>query len=290
MDRLLVVEDEIPTLEVLRRYLELFGYEVIGSTTGVDAIQKAIEYQPRVIVLDIILPDMDGYAVCRRLRNDARTSQIPIIFLTQKDSRRDRLDGLELGADDYLTKPFDPEELRLRVHSVIERLGGPSLIDPHTSLPNLALIKERLPQLLGDPNIRFLDAQIMGLHEYGQKYGEIAAAQVTRGAAKIISDVLNEVDPQRAFIGQPREDHFLFATPFHAVEWVAREVKRRFQQRVLMYYDYSDQQRSAMLLGNHWLPLMSLRVMRVKTAALKALANAPDAFFRRGSPRSGSGF
>lgn len=290
MDRLLVVEDELPTLEVLRRYLELFGYEVIGSTTGMDAIQKAVEYQPRVIVLDIILPDMDGYAVCRRLRNDARTSQIPIIFLTQKDSRRDRLDGLELGADDYLTKPFDPEELRLRVHKIIERLGGPALIDPHTSLPNLALIKERLPQLLSDPDVRFLDVQIVGLNEYGQKYGAVAAAQVARGTAKIISDVLNQVDPQRAFIGQPREDHFLLATPLYAVEWVMREIKGRFQQRVLMYYDYSDQQRSAMLLDGRWLPLMSVKVIRVKTAALRALANAPDAFFRRGSPRSSSGF
>lgn len=289
MDRLLVVEDELPTLEVLRRYLELFGYEVIGSTTGMDAIQKAVEYQPRVIVLDIILPDMDGYAVCRRLRNDARTSQIPIIFLTQKDSRRDRLDGLELGADDYLTKPFDPEELRLRVHKIIERLGGPALIDPHTSLPNLALIKERLPQLLSDPDVRFLDVQIVGLNEYGQKYGAVAAAQVARGTAKIISDVLNQVDPQRAFIGQPREDHFLLATPLYAVEWVMREIKGRFQQRVLMYYDYSDQQRSAMLLDGRWLPLMSVKVIRVKTAALRALANAPDAFFRRGSPRSSSG-
>lgn len=290
MDRLLVVEDEAPTLDVLRRYLELFGYEVIGSTTGMDAIQKAVEYQPRVIVLDIMLPDMDGYAVCRRLRSDSRTNQIPIIFLTQKDSRRDRLDGLELGADDYLTKPFDPEELRLRVHNIIERFGGPTLIDPHTSLPNLALIKERLPQLLNDPDICFLDVQVLHLNEYREKYGAGAAAQVIRNAAKLISDLLNEVDPQRAFIGQPRDDHFLLATPLYAIEWVAREAVARFRDRIAMFYDYSDQRSGGMLLGTQLVPFMSFKVMRVKRSVLRALANAPDSIFRRGSLYSGGRF
>lgn len=277
MDRLLVVEDENITSDLLRRYFDLMGYEVINSTTGMDAIRKAIEYQPRVIILDIMLPDMDGYNVCRRLRSDGRTNQIPIIFLTQKDSRRDRLDGLELGADDYLTKPFDMEELRLKVHNIIERMGGTTLVDARTSLPNMALIKERLPQLLSDPNTCFIDVQILYLDDFARQYGPVAANQVIRSAAKIIGDVLHEVDPSRAFIGQPRDDHFLLATVCYGLEWVAREVMARFDRHVIKFYDYPDQRRGWMLMGDQIVPFMTFKVMRVKTSVLRALANSSGA-------------
>src|SRR6185503_1536552 len=91
---------------------------------------------PHLIVLDIMLPDMDGYAVCRELRTTTRTSHIPIIFLTQKDERADRIAGLELGADDYITKPFDIEELKLRVQNAINRAERESLTDPRSGLPS----------------------------------------------------------------------------------------------------------------------------------------------------------
>src|SRR5688572_24569164 len=116
MNKILVVEDEVITSDLLRRYFEMVGYEVVSALTGANAIKMADEVEPEVIILDIMLPDMDGYEICRQLRSEERTRRIPIIFLTQKDERRDRLDGLGLGADDYITKPFDVEELRLRVH------------------------------------------------------------------------------------------------------------------------------------------------------------------------------
>ncbi|MGF1506388.1 MAG: response regulator transcription factor, partial [Anaerolineae bacterium] len=171
MNKLLVVEDEVITSELLRRYFQIVGYEVINALNGSDGGRLAIEEQPVVIILDIMLPDIDGFEVAKKLRADDRTKQIPIIFLTQKDDRRDKLSGLSIGVDDYVTKPFDVEELRLRVHNIIDRFGGTPLVDARTSLPNTALIKERLPNLLDAPDAVFLDAQIVGLGPYGEQYG-----------------------------------------------------------------------------------------------------------------------
>jgi DNA-binding response OmpR family regulator len=94
---------------------------------GQEALDKTRCGMPHLIVLDIMLPDIDGYEVCRTLRTNTRTSHIPVIFLTQKDERSDRLQGLELGADDYITKPFDIEELKLRVQNAIARSERESL-------------------------------------------------------------------------------------------------------------------------------------------------------------------
>ena len=119
--RILVVEDDFDISNMLRIYFTSQGYDVAIAGRGGEALDRCRQQLPNVIVLDIMLPDIDGYEVCTRLRTNLRTSHIPIIFLTQKDERSDRIAGLELGADDYITKPFDIEELRLRVQGAIRR-------------------------------------------------------------------------------------------------------------------------------------------------------------------------
>ena len=110
-----------------RKAVEAQGYEVAVAGRGNDALDRTRKQLPSVIVLDIMLPDIDGYEVCTRLRKTTRTSHVPIIFLTQKDERSDRIAGLELGADDYIVKPFSPREVVARVRAVLRRaLPAPS--------------------------------------------------------------------------------------------------------------------------------------------------------------------
>ena len=108
--RLMIVEDDVDISNMLRIYFSSQGYDVVTALRGGDALEKTRQNMPHLIVLDIMLPDINGYEVCRQLRTTTRTSHIPVIFLTQKDERSDRLQGLELGADDYITKPFDIDE------------------------------------------------------------------------------------------------------------------------------------------------------------------------------------
>jgi DNA-binding response OmpR family regulator len=121
--RLLIVEDDFDISNMLRIYFDSQGYETIIATRGEEALEVCQRRLPNLVVLDIVLPDIDGYEVCRNLRGNLRTSHIPIIFLTQKDERSDQIAGLELGADDYITKPFSPRQLVARAQAVLRRAG-----------------------------------------------------------------------------------------------------------------------------------------------------------------------
>lgn len=275
MNKILVVEDETVTSDMLRRYFEIVGYEVLNAMTGADAIKKAEEEKPAIIILDINLPDIDGYEVCRRLRADTPTKAIPIIFLTRKDDRRDKLAGLELGADDFLTKPFDVEELRLRVHNIIQRMGGTPLVDARTSLPNTALIQERLPRLLADSESVFIDVEIGGLDGFTKRYGPVAANQSIRSTAKIIGDLLHEIDPVRSFIGHPADNHFLIGVPQSGAARIESDLAERFAKLAARFYDKADLDRGKLEVEGQTFPLMGLKLKRTSASDIPALLKPP---------------
>ena len=117
----LIVEDDINIAELLKIYLRKDGFETENAYDGGRAVTLAEEFKPDIILLDIMLPVMDGWAVCREVR---KKSQVPIIMLTAKGESMDKISGLEMGADDYVTKPFDPKELLARVRAVLRRTDG----------------------------------------------------------------------------------------------------------------------------------------------------------------------
>lgn len=119
--RVLVVDDEAAISDLVRAALSYEGYEVSQAATGMDAISQIESFRPQLVILDVMLPDVDGFEVVRRIRGQARL--VPVIFLTAKDATEDKVRGLTLGGDDYLTKPFSLEELLARVRSVLRRTG-----------------------------------------------------------------------------------------------------------------------------------------------------------------------
>jgi len=119
--RVLVVDDDRKTVELVKLYLDRDGYRVLSAYDGIEALRLAREGHPDLIVLDLMLPGMDGLEVCRTIRAE---SDVPIVMLTARTTDQDKLTGLELGADDYITKPFSPRELAARVRTVLRRLPG----------------------------------------------------------------------------------------------------------------------------------------------------------------------
>jgi len=118
--RILVVDDEIYMLHILEFSLGMEGMEVITASSGAEALQRVVEERPDLILLDVLMPDMDGYEVCRRLKEQPGTRSIPIVFLSAKDGRADREAGLRLGADAYITKPFSPQCLIDTIEELLE--------------------------------------------------------------------------------------------------------------------------------------------------------------------------
>jgi two-component system, OmpR family, response regulator MprA len=146
--RLLVVDDDRALRDVLRRALTLSGYEVMLATGGAEALSQVTTAVPDAIVLDIGLPDIDGLEVCRLLRREG--NRVPVLMLTARDAVSDRIDGLDAGADDYLVKPFDIDELKARLRALLRRAGGEGDADGGLSFAELKLDPARHGVVVSD--------------------------------------------------------------------------------------------------------------------------------------------
>jgi diguanylate cyclase (GGDEF)-like protein len=262
--RLLVVEDDIDIGNMLKIYFSGMDYEVDVATRGSDALEKTKQVLPHLIVLDIMLPDVDGYEVCRRLRTSTRTSHIPVIFLTQKDERSDKLQGLELGADDYITKPFDIEELKLRVQGAIRRAERESLTDPRSGLPAGRLIEEQLRRIIRETDWAMVDIRINYFDAFRDVYGFVAGDDVLRFSAMLIGEVVDENGATTDFIGHAGGDNFVIISSDNAANLIKQRLKERFAEEVLTHYNFIDRQQGYIVAetneGSVNVPFMTLSV------------------------------
>jgi DNA-binding response OmpR family regulator len=258
--RILVVEDDFDISNMLRIYFSGQGYDVQVAPRGGDALTLTRKQLPQLIVLDIMLPDMDGYAVCRELRQTTRTSHIPIIFLTQKDERSDKIAGLELGADDYITKPFDIEELKLRVKNAIDRVDREKSMDPRSNLPSSKLIEEQLRELMRTPETwTYMDLKINNFESFQEVYGFVASTEVLRFMALLIGEVVDELGTPDDFVGHAGNDNFVIITYSTKAQGVQDKLVQRFDEEVKQHYSFIDRERGHIVLENgQEKPLMTL--------------------------------
>ncbi len=242
--RILVVEDDNDISNMLKIYFGAQGYDVNVAARGVDALDRTRKQLPNVIVLDIMLPDIDGYEVCTRLRRTLRTSHVPIIFLTQKDDRSDRIAGLEMGADDYITKPFDIEELRLRVQGAMRRAERESLTNPTTGLPSGKLIEEQLRGLMRRKGWGLLYVGLQNIEGFNDVYGFVAGDEVLRFTALMLGEADDRFGGSDDFIGHIGGDDFILITSEDKAVAVADAVVKRFAQDIGSHYSFKDRDRS----------------------------------------------
>lgn len=263
--RILIVEDDFDISNMLRIYFSAQGYDVEIAPRGSDALEKTRHGMPHLIVLDIMLPDIDGYEVCRTLRTNTRTSHIPVIFLTQKDERGDKLQGLELGADDYITKPFDIEELKLRVQNAIMRAERENLRDPRSGLPSGRLIEEQLRRIIRQDGWAFMDVRINHFGPFKEVYGFVAGDDVLRFTAMLMGEVVDELGTPDDFIGHAGGDNFIIITTEEKAPAVRERLKTRFAEEVQTQYNFIDREQGFIMASDEsgnlvQMPLMTLAI------------------------------
>jgi PleD family two-component response regulator len=241
--RILIVEDDPDIGNLLSTYFDQAGFETSLAARGHDALRLTQHFMPQLIILDIMLPDIDGYEVCRLLRGSSRTAHIPILFLTQRDEHRDRIAGLELGADDYITKPFDTEELRLRVQNAIARSERDKLTDPRTGLPTSRQIEARLQANLARKGWSLLNCRLVDFDAYRNVYGDSAGDDFLRSAAEWILQVVDEAGRPDDFIGYAGGDTFVVLTEESRAAAIESKLKTRLGGAIPGKYSYLDQQR-----------------------------------------------
>jgi len=244
----MIVEDDVDISNMLRIYFQSQGYDVIVAPRGEDALEMCRQQLPHIIVLDIMLPDMDGYDVCRNLRGNLRTSHIPIIFLTQKDERSDKIKGLELGADDYITKPFDLEELKLRVKNSMSRAQYESLTNATTGLPSGRLIEDQLRKLMRRDGWGIIYVGIRGFNEFKDEYGFVAGEEVLRFVAMVMGRTVDSVGTPNDFIGHIGGDDFLIiAANKEVLPAIAKDLQERFDAEIGTHYDWQARQKGNLM-------------------------------------------
>jgi len=263
--RLLVVEDDNDISNMLKIYFSGLGYDVDVAPRGSEALEKTRQVLPHLIVLDIMLPDIDGYEVCRNLRTSTRTSHIPVIFLTQKDERSDRLQGLELGADDYITKPFDIEELKLRVQGAIRRAEREALTDPRSGLPAGRLIEEQLRLTIRQSGWAYMDIRLNYFDQFKDVYGFVAGDDVLRFTAMLVGEVVDEVGTPNDFLGHAGGDNFIIITQERNAPAIRDRLKGRFAEEILSHYNFMDRQQGYIMAAGpegrmEKTPLMTLSI------------------------------
>jgi DNA-binding response OmpR family regulator len=241
--QLLIVEDDIDIANMLQIYFSSQNYLVDVAMRGSVALEKTRSNLPHLIILDIMLPDIDGFEVCRILRSNIRTSHVPIIFLTQKDERNDKLAGLELGADDYITKPFDIEELKLRVQRAIQRSEQQSLTDPRTGLPSGRLIEEQLRRIIRQDSWALMDIRINNFEAFREVYGFVSGDDLLRFTGILINEVLDELGTPNDFLGHAGGDNFILVTAEEKAEAIRTRLKTRYAEEVQIHYNFTDREK-----------------------------------------------
>jgi DNA-binding response OmpR family regulator len=243
--KILVVEDDQDLADMLNSYLRVQGYEVVIANWGEEGIQAAQTGRPDLLILDIRLPDIDGFEVARRLRADRKTSKIPIIFLTERRERNDKLAGLELGADDYITKPFDVQEMRLRVRNVLKRSKQDSLTNPVTGLPEGALVEERLSDCLQKGGPGALGIIIENIELFRDAYGFVAKDDVLRAISLILSNAMRESGADDGFVGHLTPTDFVMILNQYSLSDMEGRIQSKLEQSLDFFYPMGDRDKQA---------------------------------------------
>jgi len=239
--RILVVDDDRNLRKIIQTNLELAGYDVTTAANGEDALRTLDAMQPDLIVLDVMMPVMDGYEVARRVRRHPSNTHVPIIMLTAKSEVEDKVAGFDAGADDYITKPFGPQELLARVKAKIRRVEVDSSLSPLTRLPgNLAIEAELRRRIEVNEPFAVLYLDLDNFKAFNDVYGFTHGDEAIQLVASTAVDVMRRRGTPQDFIGHIGGDDFILVTLPPRAEEMAREIIDSFDRDIRKLYNAQD--------------------------------------------------
>lgn len=239
--RILVVDDDRNLRKIIATNLELAGYEVVTAENGNIALDLLDAMQPDLVLLDVMMPGKDGYETARAIRRHPVNANVPIIMLTAKSEIEDKVTGFEAGADDYLTKPFGPQELLARVRAKIRRVEVDTSLSPLTRLPgNLAIEAELRRRIDGREPFAVLYEDMDNFKAFNDVYGFTHGDEAIALVASTNVDVVRRRGTLRDFVGHIGGDDFIVVTLPDRSEEIAREVIAGFDRDIRKLYTPQD--------------------------------------------------
>jgi diguanylate cyclase (GGDEF)-like protein len=243
--RVMVVDDDSNLRKVIATNLELEGFDVVNAESGAEALAQLRAQTVDLVLLDVMMPQMDGYEVAQRIRDHANPliSHVPIIMLTSMGETEDKLSGFTAGADDYITKPFGPQELIARVRAKIRRVQVDASLSPLTRLPGNLLIESKLRSRIasGTPfAVLYLDLD--SFKAFNDVYGFTHGDEAIKLVADIAVDVVQRRGTPDDFVGHIGGDDFVVATLPERSEQIAQEILANFDREIRALYNAQDLQ------------------------------------------------
>jgi diguanylate cyclase (GGDEF)-like protein len=235
------VDDDPDVARFVEVNLRSAGYDVNVASNGEEALERAVKLRPDLVLLDVMMPKLDGFEVAQRLRRDPRTSASSIIMLTAKALSSDKVLGLSSGADDYIIKPFDPVELLARVKGTLRRAREMRALSPLTGLPGNIRIQEEIRRRVSENQpFALLYADLDHFKAYNDHYGFVRGDRAIQSLARLVTETVHEVAGPQGFVGHVGGDDFVVIVgPQLAID-VAHTLCDRFDQQVPHLYDTED--------------------------------------------------
>jgi diguanylate cyclase (GGDEF)-like protein len=252
-ERLLVVDDDPFIARLLEIELRAAGYVVRIASDGEQALAGAQEECPDLVLADVMMPNMDGFELTRRLRMDPRTASVSVIMLTARGLSADKLEGFAIGADDYIVKPFDTPELLARIRGVLRRAKDHRAASPLTGLPGNVRIEDEIDSRVEEGReFAILYADMDHFKAFNDHYGFLRGDQAIQAAAKLIEEASLGASGGEAFVGHVGGDDFVVVVDPSLAVSVAEEIVRRFDAAAPEWYDAEDR-------ANGWIEVMNRR-------------------------------
>ena len=265
-EAVLVADDDPDIARFIEVNLRTHGYDVHLASDGVEALDRAFEVRPSLVLVDVMMPRMDGFQVVERLRADPRTANVSIIILTAKALTADKVLGLTSGADDYIIKPFDPVELVARVKGTLRRAKEMRAISPLTGLPGNARIHEEIQRLIDSgESFSLLYADLDHFKSYNDHYGFLRGDDAIRFVARCVQDSAMEVAGPGTFVGHIGGDDFVVICSPEESEALCQAIITRFDREAGGLYDEEDRERGYIEITDRLqkvqrLPLVSISI------------------------------
>ena len=240
-ETILVVDDDPDIARFVEVNLRSAGYDVAVAGDGEEALEKAGELRPDLVLLDVMMPRIDGFEVAQRLRKNPQTANTSIIMLTAKALSADKVTGLQSGADDYIIKPFDPIELLARVKGTLRRAKEMRNLSPLTGLPGNIRIQEEIERQVREARpFAVLYCDLDNFKTYNDQKGFVRGDRLIQATARIIQDAVVESDPGEGFVGHVGGDDFVAVVGPDVGERIAQRICERFDEARSGFYEAED--------------------------------------------------
>ncbi len=235
--RILIIDDEIHSVKFIEKYLKNKGYDILTASNGKEGISKAKKELPDLTILDVRLPGMDGLTVCQKLREDKSTQRLPIIMLSAKVNCEDKISGFKAGADDYITKPFDLQELLVRIEGLLWRSHIAKRNDPLTDQSgNFSIEDEITKRINSNSPYAVCYLNLNNLKEYVNKYGRTRGDKIVLKSAEIIGRTVSLEGNPNDFIGHSDTGDFIIITTPEKVDSICSCIIKDFDESILSFY------------------------------------------------------